>query len=59
MEICLQDEIRPNKKFMDILEEFKKECRKLSHDTVSYHYRSHIFLLLLLINFILITFLEL
>lgn len=35
MEICAQDEIRPNRKFMDTLEEFRKECRNLSNDTVS------------------------
>ncbi|KRT81318.1 hypothetical protein AMK59_6297, partial [Oryctes borbonicus] len=32
MEICLEEEIRPNKKFMDTLEEFKKKCKVMSND---------------------------
>lgn len=35
METCLREDIRPNKKFMERLVEFKKICKDISNDPVA------------------------
>nr|CAI5834711.1 unnamed protein product [Callosobruchus analis] len=36
MDLCESEEVRPNKKFIETLEEFKKRCRDLEKSKVSY-----------------------
>lgn len=32
MEICVREEIKPNKRFLDTLEEFRRKCKSISND---------------------------
>lgn len=38
MDTCLNNEIRPSKKFIDMLDEFKKKCKKRKY--VSLHHQN-------------------
>lgn len=35
MELCVIEEVKPNKKFMDELEKFRRKCKDMSNDKVS------------------------
>lgn len=35
MELCVIEEVKPNKIFMDKLEQFRRKCKDISNDKVS------------------------
>lgn len=34
MELCVSEEVKPNKQFMNTLDEFRRQCKRISNDKV-------------------------
>lgn len=38
MELCVTEEVKPNKQFMNTLEEFRRKCKQISNDKVIFFF---------------------